>query len=181
MVDIKENFLPNDKFKEIQDTLFSEAFCWYLAHDVVSADSKFGATCEEIYNWQFVHNFYVSPATLSEKINTMNPIMEILDPRLLIRIKANLTPRADKIVEHGFHRDVEPPISGATTSILYLNTNNGYTAFEDGTKVPSVANTFISFPSDIKHTGSTCTNEKFRGLINFNYIKNRKEHTKNED
>ena len=179
MVDIKENFLPDDKFKEIRDTLFSEAFCWYLAHDVVSADSKFGATCEEIYNWQFVHNFYVSPATLSEKINTMNPIMKILDPRLLIRIKANLTPRADKIVEHGFHRDVEPPISGATTSILYLNTNNGYTAFEDGTKVPSVANTFISFPSDIKHTGSTCTNEKFRGLINFNYIK--KEHTKNDD
>jgi hypothetical protein len=97
--------------------------------------------------------------------------MKIIDPRLLIRIKANLTPRADKIVEHGFHRDIEPPIPNATTAILYLNTNNGYTVFEDGTKIDSVANTFVSFPSDTKHTGSTCTDTKFRGLINFNYIK----------
>ena len=172
MINIKENFLPKNKFEEIRDKLFSENFYWSLAHDVVSDDVKFAATCEEIYNWQFIHNFYESPATLSQAINTMNPIMKIIDPILLIRIKANLTPRADKIVEHGFHRDVEPPINGATTSILYLNTNNGHTTFEDGTKIPSVANTFVSFPSDIKHTGSTCTDEKFRGLINFNYIKN---------
>ena len=75
-----------------------------------------------------------------------------------------------KVVEHGFHRDVEPPIVGAITSILYLNTNNGYTAFEDGTKIPSVANTFVSFPSGMKHTRTTCTDVKFRGVINFNYI-----------
>ena len=42
--------------------------------------------------------------------------------------------------------------------------------FEDGTKVPSVANTFVTFPSDIKHTGTTCTDQKFRSVINFNYI-----------
>ena len=40
-----------------------------------------------------------------------------------------------------------------------------------GSKVPSVANTFVSFPSNMRHTGSTCTDVKFRGLINFNYIK----------
>ena len=101
----------------------------------------------------------------------MNKVMKIINPRLLIRIKANLTPRADKIIEHGFHRDVEPPIPNATTSVLYLNTNNGYTTFEDGTKISSVENTFVSFPSDMKHTGSTCTDTKFRALINFNYLK----------
>ena len=171
MIKIKENFLPKNIFKQVHDKLFSETFSWYLAHDVVSYDAKWSATCEDIYNWQLIHNFYESPATFSQEINNMNPVMKIIGPRLLIRIKANLTPRADKIVEHGFHRDVEPPIPNAITSVLYLNTNNGYTAFEDGTKVPSVANTFVSFPSNMKHTGSTCTDVKFRGLINFNYIK----------
>ena len=153
---IIKNFLPKNVFKKVHDKLFSETFSWYLAHDVVSYDAKWSATCEDIYNWQLIHNFYESPATFSQEINIMN---------------SNLTPRADKIVEHGFHRDIEPPISNATTAILYLNTNNGYTVFEDGTKIDSVANTFVSFPSDTKHTGSTCTDTKFRGLINFNYIK----------
>ena len=40
------------------------------------------ATCEDIYNWQLIHNFYESPATLSEAINTMNPIMKIINPQL---------------------------------------------------------------------------------------------------
>ena len=175
MIKITENFLPEGVFKKIQDKVFGEKFTWSLAHDVVSKKPEWGATCEDIYNWQYIHNFYESPATLSEAISVMNPIMKLINPKLLIRIKGNLTPRADKVVEHGFHRDVEPPIPGATTSILYFNTNNGYTRFEDGTKVPSVANTFVSFPSDMKHTGSTCTDIKFRGLINFNYIKVKNE------
>ena len=170
MIKIKENFLDKKDFIQIEQRLFGEKFYWSLANDVVSKRPEWGATCEEIYNWQLIHNFYESPATISEAINTINPIMNIINPRILIRIKANLTPRADKVVEHGFHRDVEPPIVGAITSILYLNTNNGYTAFEDGTKIPSVANTFVSFPSGMKHTGTTCTDVKFRGVINFNYI-----------
>tara|TARA_Y100001938_G_C7936106_1_gene351860 strand:+ start:216 stop:734 length:519 start_codon:yes stop_codon:yes gene_type:complete len=170
MIDIKENFLPKDKFEEIQAKLLGENFYWSLANEIVSKIPELGATCEEIYNWQLIHNFYETPATISQDINILNPIMSIINPRILIRIKANLTPRAEKIIEHGLHCDVEPPLSNATTSILYLNTNNGYTAFKDGTKIPSVANTFVSFPSNLKHTGSTCTNVKFRGLINFNYI-----------
>ena len=56
------------------------------------------------------------------------------------------------------------------TSILYLNTNNGYTEFEDGTKVESVANRFISFPIETKHRGTSCTDKKIRVVINFNYL-----------
>ena len=56
-----------------------------------------------------------------------------------------------------------------TTSIFYVNTNNGYTKFEDGTKVESVANRMITFPSNMKHTGTSCTDEKKRIVINFNY------------
>ena len=44
------------------------------------------------------------------------------------------------------------------------------TKFEDGTKVESVANRFVTFPANIKHTGSTCRDEKTRDVINFNYL-----------
>ena len=52
-----------------------------------------------------------------------------------------------------------------TTSILYINTNNGYTEIEDGTKVDSVANRLVSFPSNMEHRGISQTDEKTRILI----------------
>jgi len=53
---------------------------------------------------------------------------------------------------------------------LYVNTNNGYTKFEDGTKVESVANRLVTFPANMKHKGTSCTDEKIRVVINFNYF-----------
>jgi hypothetical protein len=57
-----------------------------------------------------------------------------------------------------------------TTLILYMNTNNGYTEFEDGMKVESVANRIVSFPEETKHRGTSCTDEKIRMVINFNFL-----------
>lgn len=78
----------------------------------------------------------------------------------------------DTIVEHGLHRDVEDAehLSDLKTSIMYLNDNNGYTKFEDGTKQHSVSNTMVTFPNSIKHTGSTCTDCNCRMVLNLNYI-----------
>ena len=58
-----------------------------------------------------------------------------------------------------------------TTAIFYVNTNNGYTKFEDETIVESVANRVVTFPANMKHTGTSCTDEKTRVIINFNYFK----------
>jgi hypothetical protein len=56
-----------------------------------------------------------------------------------------------------------------------MNTNNGYTEFEDGTRVESVANRFISFPVGMKHRGTSCTDKKTRVVINFNFHNMTKE------
>ena len=58
-----------------------------------------------------------------------------------------------------------------TTAIFYINTNNGYTEFEDGTRVESVANRIVNFPANLKHRGTRCTDQKIRIVINFNYFK----------
>jgi hypothetical protein len=99
----------------------------------------------------------------SEEIIEM--FSEKLGFRTLCRIKANLTPRKDKLMENSLHIDSK---HGDLTAIYYLNTNNGYSYFEDGTKVNSVANRMVIFPMNILHSGTTST-DTHRTVINFNY------------
>jgi hypothetical protein len=93
-----------------------------------------------------------------------------------LRVKANLTSKVEKRILTVLHCDgenswgVREGEKGWLTSIFYLNTNNGYTAFEDGTKIESVANRFVTFPCFTKHAGTGCADENIRVLINFNYI-----------
>ena len=65
---------------------------------------------------------------------------------------------------------LEEKLKQWTTSIFYVNTNNGYTEFEDGTKVESVENRLVTFSLNMKHRGTSCTDEKTRVVINFNYF-----------
>ena len=65
----------------------------------------------------------------------------------------------------GYHYDYDD----MTTAIYYINTCNGWTEFEEGGKVKSVANRVIVFDSNLIHGGVSCTDEKTRILINFNY------------
>ena len=93
---------------------------------------------------------------------------------MILKIRAKLLTRTPEIEESDFHTDIMGPteekISQMTTAIYYVNANNGYTEFEDGTKVESVENRIVIFPSNIKHRGTSCTNEQTRMVINFNYF-----------
>ena len=69
--------------------------------------------------------------------------------------------------EHGFHIDYTYSHKGA---IFSINSNNGYTILEDGTKIESVENRLVSFPAEMRHSGTTCTDEQARVVINLNYF-----------
>ena len=92
------------------------------------------------------------------------------------RIKANLELyTGDTAHKSDFHIDWKNPSTqegnkNMTVGIYYVNTNNGYTEFEDGTKVESVANRFVSFAGDLIHRGVSQTDTKERVVINFNYF-----------
>ena len=68
-------------------------------------------------------------------------------------LQNKFTSRTDKVIEHGLHIDIENSLNCCKTSVMYLNTNNGYTLFEDGTKVDSVANRLVTFNNSTKHSG----------------------------
>jgi len=166
MVHIKDNFLEKEVFTGLQGLLLGFDFPWYYNKDVVDEGEDTGS-------FQFTHMFYKLDAPHSEGYKTLIPIINELNLLSLLRIKANLQTKTPTLVKHTFHQDAEgvavEKLKQWTNAIFYVNTNNGYTEFEDGTKVDSVANRLVTFPADIKHRGTSCTDEKTRVVINFNY------------
>ena len=76
------------------------------------------------------------------------------------------------MIDYSFHKDLYPhfDIPNRLTAIYYVNTNNGWTEFENGDKVPSVENRIVIFDSSQLHTGTRTTNASSRVVINFNYV-----------
>ena len=82
-----------------------------------------------------------------------------------MRIKANLNVKTHIPIQTGYHID-HPDV---TTAVFYLDTNNGGTELNKTVFVESVANRIVIFDSNIQHTGVTCTDQKKRIVLNFNY------------
>lgn len=161
--------LGTNDFNLVKKYFMSERFPWYYQDHVVFDTQKLA---EEKYQSQFTHQFHQSSTvvTTNENWQMLFGIFHVLQPNTFIRVKANLIPATEKIVKHGFHIDSLVPLS--YTAIYYVNSNNGYTEFEDGTVVPSVENSMVIFPSHINHTGTTCTDQKCRINVNINYVPN---------
>jgi hypothetical protein len=170
-LNIIDNFLDEDKFKYLQYSVMSEDFPWYYTK-AINLDPELAP--EPKYDYQLYNTAYAAPAHTTDQFRLINSVIEKINPRILLRAKFNFSPACDRIIEHGLHRDVQVGddlLDICTTSVLYLNSNNGYTKFENGDTVASVENRFVSFPSKTFHTGTSCTDEQCRIVLNLNYIK----------
>ncbi len=176
MIKIEDNFLDQKVYDELLPHFIDRAvmsttpdMTWIFndAIDYEGDDDKF----------QFIHPFYGNCNATSPHITLIDPIIVKLAPMAIYRIKANMITRTPEIVVNEFHMDIGgyedclEKLNYWETSVYYINTNDGYTEFEDGTKVESVANRMITFPSKMKHRGTSCTDAKVRIIINFNYFK----------
>lgn len=158
---IIDDFLPYDKFIEIQKNMLGADIAWAFNSLAVRSEH---VELSNLNNYQFTHTFYKQNCPRSNWINLLDPVIDILNPSAIVRIKANLMPRTDEQVIHDYHFDHE--FFDGKIAIFYINTNNGYTIFEDGTKIDSIENRLVIF-DNIRHTGTTCTDQKVRCLINF--------------
>jgi hypothetical protein len=161
---IIDNCISAEDFLLIKSTMLDGDFPWYyknykVAKDLPAEDSK--------QDFQFIHNFYNEYAPKSSFIGMIEPILAVINPSAIMRIKANLTVATDRIIEYPFHVDIKN--FKGTTAVFYVNNNDGYTVFKDGSVVESKENRLVIFNSDVLHSGTTCTDEKIRCVINFNY------------
>jgi hypothetical protein len=154
---ISNNVLSNIVFNKLKNLFFNNYFSWHYQDNVNHKDDG---------HFQFCHLFFDDNKINSTYFEHISPILNFINPQQLIRVKANLLTKTDKIIEHGFHTDVKD----CMTAIYYINTNNGYTKFIDETIVSSEENKLVTFISNIQHTGSTCTDENVRVVLNINYL-----------
>jgi hypothetical protein len=164
-MNLSENFLKEEYFIPLENTLKQHNFPWYL--------SRVDKT--NLLDFQLVHYFFNNGVKTSDLFfNLLIPVIDLLDPFLIVKIKANLIFRGEKIIEHGMHNDfIDDKAKNCkiTTGILYINNNNGYTKFENGQKILSERNKYVEFDSELIHTGTNCIDQPFRIIINFNYVK----------
>ena len=156
-MEVIDNFLPEEQFKMLRNILVSSYFPWYYIdrQSYTSTENSF----------QFFHNFYREGDSPSEYYSIIQPCLEKLKGKLS-RAKAVLTPKSESSRCSGYHIDYKD----MKTSNYYINTNNGWTEFEDGGKVESVANRMLIFDSNLKHRGTTHSESgNQRVVVNFNY------------
>ena len=165
---IIDNFLPSHQFKQLSDTMMGTYFPWFYSDGITEKHHS--------RRWQAFHMFYWDNEYPGNKVSSsqffpiVEPLVNLLDITTLRRIKANMRMRTFLKDTSDYHLDYKDPAPGQKTAVYYLTTNNGYTQFKNGKRVKSIANRIVIFDSTLFHRGVSCTDEKRRIVINFNWV-----------
>jgi len=158
---IIHNLLEPTVFKDIQNFIFkSHNFPLFYHNDVgIKGD---------ISDFMFTHLFYINDKQNSDFMSfILNPILDKLKPKKLIRAKLNCYTKKEKHIKTSAHVDYKYPHKVALFS---LNTCNGYTYFtKSKKKIYSVENDCVLFNGQLKHCSVNQTDENLRINININY------------
>lgn len=153
-----DNFLEEKEFNKIKNDILNTNFPWYFQHyKVTLGDGQV----------QFTHVVWRNGELNSSFSHLVDMVLLKLKAKKIIRAKFNLTWKTDKILKSNFHADTTIK---SKTAIIYFNTNNGKTIFENKKSVKSVENRAVIFNSSIKHMGTTHTDTEYRLVLNVNYI-----------
>tara|TARA_B100001996_G_C18371176_1_gene481658 strand:- start:57 stop:605 length:549 start_codon:yes stop_codon:yes gene_type:complete len=173
-IKVKHELLEKNTFFNIKNILYSNTFDWYLCECIYSSPeyaNSFISVCDDIDNYIFSKTLYDNDSVTGNIYHyeqIILPFYSLLNIKSLIRARVTFCPRNEKIVKHGLHID-HINKDDSTTAVFYVNNNDGYTEFEDGSKFNSIENSIITFPTYYQHTGTTCTNKSGRITINLNY------------
>tara|TARA_B100000131_G_scaffold301978_1_gene324679 strand:- start:101 stop:589 length:489 start_codon:yes stop_codon:yes gene_type:complete len=160
---IIDNYLDENSFKLISETMSSDMFPWFFNDYKINPDWN----DDSVFNYQFTHRFYDDARITSKYFDSLlNPILKKINAKALIRIKANLNPVSHELIKYNKHVDQDYSCKAA---IYYVNSNNGYTMF-DSQKVESKENRIVFFDAASFHSGTNSTDCKNRMVINFNYF-----------
>ena len=158
---IKDDFLTMEEFDQLESIINNPFFPWFFQKEQTWDDDPF-----------FCHTLYHADEPRSE---FYNPVQNIFKKYMkwtsMYRLNVNLCPKIGST--SNFHTDTNGKDNEEvmTTSIFYLNTNNGYTEFEDGSTVDSVQNRLVTFPTKTPHRAVGQTDKDKRIVLNFNYIR----------
>lgn len=163
---VLDNFLETEYFTKLRDRVCSHYFPWFYNDTILTHNNL-----DSIYDHQFIH-FIIDNneiKTDKETFEVFEPLIKKINPKSIIRIKLNLNTATHTHFDNGLHTDVSQT-ENIKTAIFYINTNNGCTLFEDGSKIECVENRLVIFNSNKKHQARTSTDTKARYVVNINFL-----------
>lgn len=160
-----DNALSEKDFVPLEEFMMG-GMCQWNYNDLITTfeDKEFPIA---MFNHVFFCHNHEHQFCASNYYYLVKPVLNILNPLSIFRIKANMYLNQNKFVNHAWHRDHTDIHKG---SIFSINDNNGYTVLEDGTKIESKRNRLLLFDSSKKHHSTNCTDAWRRVNINFNYF-----------
>jgi hypothetical protein len=165
-VEIFDDYLNEEEFNKIKSIFIdNEKFPWHYTPGIAYPNEV-----KKVDKFQFFNLMYRNDIGVkSDWYADLMPLLNKINPKEILRVKANLGTRTSTHIEGGMHTDSKMK---HTTAIFYLNTNNGYTKFEDGAIVDSIANRLVVFDSSFLHSGFSQTDTNIRVVLNLNYTEN---------
>ena len=158
-----DDFLPKAAFDELKRIHLDTVFPWYYIDYV--------ADMEDDNYYYFIHRFFYENKIKSDYFKECClPLLNGIGYNNIkdtIRIKSNLFLKSTSNIKHGIHIDYDVD---HITGVFSVNTNNGYTQFDDGTKIDSIENRMLLFHGQKPHQSVSQTDTKQRINININYI-----------
>jgi hypothetical protein len=160
-----DDFLDKEDFLNIHNLIMNEPFPWFY----MDSYKETGLDKNKSDNFgYYLHILYEDTIPTSPHYETiMKSVYKKLDIKSMIRVKINSYLKDNKLTEHELHTDYNYSNNGA---VLSINTCDGYTKLEDGTKIQSVANRMLLFDASKPHCSTNTTNKQRRVNINFNYF-----------
>ena len=166
MFKVVDNFLNKNEFNHIKNVVCDHFFPWYFFPAITIEENTIKKDVEE---FQFTHTFYENNRPNSPYFNNLQPLLNKLNCKSLVRIKVNLNPYSSTLTESKYHVDFD--YKNLKTAVYYINTNNGYTKFKkNNKKIKSVENRMVKFDSSLEHLGTNTTDNKRRIVLNINYF-----------
>ena len=170
---IIDNFLNKDDFEELKIFLMSPRSQWRFVDFIAYKDGR-----DQDKDGYFVHSFtdrdpisFLERFTVSPDYQKVNRLMDCIKKKVnyrqILRVRSSLYPRREDQKQDPFHIDYN---FNHKVCIFYVNTNNGFTLFENGEKVNSVANRLMIFDGLEKHCSVVQTDTSARYIININLL-----------
>ncbi len=156
MISVINNFLDNDEFFEIKKLLSSKKFPYFLTQN-----SK--VLVHPIID-KTEYSLFLEPliSKLSKKLKVKTIISS--ETYLIIKDKENVSLNIGKKDPYDISLNDD-----SLTSLLYINSNNGYTQILGKDKIDPVQNRLLTFSSNISYEETTPTKESFKSVIKLIY------------
>lgn len=162
-IKIIDNYLPETTMLQLENFILSSNFPYYYTENIAGEDFK------KTNTFMFFHNLILEGEECSNVGYLItNIIIDKIPHKNILRSKINFYLNTNQLQLHDFHLD-NSDNKDIKIAIFYINTNNGFTEFEDKSIVNSVRNRLVLFPGNLKHRSTNTTNKKNRINININY------------